>query len=185
MQGSAPSNAGKNTPVEQPIGTPSDPASQDRPGDPEIDAEPVGQINIDGEVETVTPKEPSIKDIAMQIGRVWVDYRKQINKPVAGGSPVTQVASLVGQFVTAEYSVDEIKRALNGIGEGLPSKGQMQRALDTIRDRKTPGANGRPQQRDRAGARVNGYWDGVRATEGAQPEMAAAGADVQTTGAAW
>jgi hypothetical protein len=127
------------------------PASQVRPagaGD--------GQLAIDGTVDSLT-KDPSSEDIAFGISRDWNGWRDKIGKPVAAARPLHQVKDLVLPFVRVGYTEKEIKKALNGIGEGLPSKGQMQRALDTIRDGKQPGANGRPQQR--SGGRVNEHWN--------------------------
>ncbi len=183
MQGSTPTNAGRNTPEEHTRGTPSEAAAQLRPG-----ADGDGQITIDGTVEPPNPEQTAI-GIAFRIARDWVEYRKEkVNKPVvaASGKPVAAVQSLVLQFVKADYTEDELKRALNGIGEGLPSKGQMQRALDTIRDRKIPGATGRPRQRSAAG--VNDHWKGRDAvaagatTSGGPLPRADA---IQTTGGAW
>lgn len=136
------------------------PASQVRPA-----ADGEGQLTIDGGTEPLA-SEPSTEDTAFGIARAWVDYRTKVGKPIAAARPLHQVKDLVLPFLRAEYTEHEIKKALNGLGEALPSKPQMQRALDTIRDGRTPGAHGRPQQR--SGGRVNGHWN--------RPELVPAGA---------
>lgn len=122
------------------------PASQVRPDGTEVDA----QLTIDGDAEALK-KEKTAEETAVAtafgIARDWVAYRKRINKPIGASRPLHQVKDLLVSFVRAGYTEEELKRALNGLGEALPFKAQMQRALDTIRDHKTPGTNGRPAQR--------------------------------------
>lgn len=148
-----------------------------------------GQITIDGQVEPpAAPREITNKDVANEIARVWIGYWSgpKKNTPIGGGAPhvlQAKMTSLVLGFLDHGYSREEIGKALNVIGEPvIPEQPRLQRALAAGRGHQPPA-----QQRNRAGARVNGYWDGVRATEGEQPEMATAavGADIQTTGAAW
>jgi hypothetical protein len=167
----------------------SEPAPQVRRPGSEIEQVSEGQITIDGKVEAPpAAREITNKDIANEIARVWIGYwsSPKKNTPIGGGAPhVLQatMTSLVRGFLDHGYDREEIGKALNLIGEPvIPEKPRLQRALAAGRGHQPPA-----QQKSRAGARVNGYWDGVRATEGEQPEMAsaAAGADVQTTGAAW
>lgn len=141
------------------------------------------QQTIDGKGEELAPKAETDEDRAFGIARGWVEYRKGQHKPIAGRSPLHQIKMLVLQFIEAEYTDDEIKRALTGIAEGIPSKAQMQRALDTIRERRQPGANGRPTTRG-AGARVNDHWENEErnTTTSPAPKTAAA---VQTSGGFW
>jgi hypothetical protein len=157
------------------------------------------QTTIDGTEEpTGRPRiaavdEPTPEQRAFGIARGWVDYRASINKPIAANNPLHAVKDLVIQFVKVGYTDDEIKRALNGLREALPAKTMMQRALDTIRDRRQPGINGRPDTRG-AGARVVEHWDQVAPVSPAAPTStngsttAAApkrAAEIQTTGAYW
>lgn len=163
------------------------PASQERPAQDKIGHTFDGQINIDGEVEVPEPvKVPTPRDVAFGVAHGWIDYRAKINKPVAGSRPLHQLQSLVEQFVKAGYTEDEIKRGLNGLAEAIPSKAAMQRALDTIRDRRTPGVAGRPVQQRGAGARVNDHW---RQQEDKQPVSVGAAAPradrIQTEGGDW
>lgn len=167
----------------------SEPASQVRRVGQEIEHVSEGQITIDGSVEPPpAPREITNTDLANEIARVWIGYwsSPKKNTPIGGSAPhvlQAMMTSLVLGFLNHGYSRDEIGKALNQIGEPvIPEKPRMQRALAAVRGHRPPA-----QQGSRAGARVNGYWDGVRAVEGETTEMAtaAAGADVQTTGAAW
>ena len=148
------------------------------------------QATIDGQGEELAPKTETPEQRAFGIARGWVDYRASINKPIAANNPLHAVKDSVIQFVKAGYTDDEIKRAINGLGEALPSKSMMQRALDTIRDREQPGVNGRPKQRG-AGARVTDHWDRVApvspaAASGSSTTVAPKrAAEIQTTGAFW
>lgn len=150
------------------------------------------QTTIDGSEERLNPKnaptEETPEQRAFGIARGWVEYRKspKVNKPIGASNPLHAVKDLVIVYIKAGYTDDEVKRALNGLAEGLPSKLMMQRALDTIRDRKPIGASGRPDTRG-AGARVNDHWDQVEA-EGnpvGGREAAPKAAAIQTTGAFW
>ncbi|MBC9000523.1 hypothetical protein [Micromonospora aurantiaca (nom. illeg.)] len=110
------------------------------------------QPTLDGAVPPPrTPAEPKRQptnhDVAMGIARKWIDHRANLGVPVVGGRPLHQLASLIRPFLDADYTEDEIKRALNGLGEGIPSKAQMERALVRIRGRapRPPaGVAGRP-----------------------------------------
>lgn len=150
-----------------------------------------GQLTLDGKTEPAKVKgAPTNEDRAFGIARGWMEYRATQRKPIAGRNPLHKLKTLVLPFIEADYADDEIKRALNGLGEALPSTSQMQRALDTIRDRRPVAAgHGRPAQNERAGARVNGYWDDVRAEQAASGRNgindSAPSAEVQTTGAKW
>ncbi|MEU3455566.1 hypothetical protein ABZ671_18490 [Micromonospora sp. NPDC006766] len=144
--------------------TDSDHPSDDRRGEAADDRADAVQPALDGTIpaprasDPKPPKEPTNHDLAMGIARSWTTYRASKGWPVVASNPLHAVKSLVLPFLDAGYTEDEVKRALNGIAEGLPSKAQMERALVTIRGRapRPPaGVGGRPP----AGAlKVNDAW---------------------------
>jgi len=167
----------------------SEPAPQVRRGDTGVEQVSEGQMTIDGKVEAPpTEREITNRDVANEIARVWIGYwaGPKKNTPIGGGAPralQAKMSGLVLGFLDHGYSREEIGKALNLIGEPvIPEKPRLQRALAQGRGHRPP-----TQPANRAGARVNGYWDQVRAAEGETAELAtaSAGADVQTTGAAW
>ncbi|XTZ13944.1 hypothetical protein ACQSSU_20820 [Micromonospora echinospora] len=121
------------------------------------------QPTLSGEEPATEERQPALHDIAMGIARGWIAYRASQNVPVVAKNALHALKSLVLPCLEAGYREDEIKRALNGLGEGIPSKAQMERALVRIRG-KAPqpqrGTNGRPP----AGTlHVNDAWgDDVR-----------------------
>ena len=143
------------------------PASQVRRD--EADSTSDGQITIDGTVER--PTEPSAEDIAFGIANGWIKYRAdELNSPIGGNRVQHRLKSLVLPFLLAEprpYTEKEIKLALAGLNEGIPSTGALQRALDTIRQNQTPGVGGRPQTGRGAGpmAGTNRHLDDVTEDE--------------------
>lgn len=127
------------------------PASQVRRGE-------LIQGTIDGEDETLGNSTETTSDQAFGIANDWIKYRAGQGCPVAGGRPQHQLKSLILPFLDARYTVKEVKNAMASIGEGIPSRQQMQRELDRIRTgRRAPG-----RQERRSGADVNQAWADVR-----------------------
>lgn len=145
------------------------------------------QGTIDGAGEVLGKKEPSIDDIAAEITRVWFDHWKTKRTPIAGQGAFNKMRVMVKAFLGADYSAEEIKGAFRRINAPtVPTSDKLQRELAAVRGVDVPaqgnGARG-------AGARVNGYWDDVRAEQAANGRNgindSAPSAEVQTTGAKW
>ncbi|WP_431976099.1 hypothetical protein [Micromonospora haikouensis] len=167
--------------------TDSVPPSEVRHGDGEDPVlEEPAQLSLDGAIpRQVTPTAPAIEakaeraptnhDVAMGIARSWINYRASQNVPVVANNALHALKSLILPFLNHGYTEAEIKRALNGLEEGLPSKAQMERALVRVRGRITrqtpPGGRGRPAE---GAIRVNDAWaaDAVPA-----PAMATVGGE--------
>ncbi|TDC69126.1 hypothetical protein E1193_30750 [Micromonospora sp. KC606] len=110
--------------------------------------EPI-QLSLDGAIparrkavakladESMAPKTPTNHDIAMGIARSWIKYRESQNVPVVANNALHALKSLILPFLDHDYAEAEVKRALNGLEEGLPSKAQMERALVRVRGRGT------------------------------------------------
>lgn len=140
------------------------PAAQVRPGQHDCGPDG-GQITIDGSVEAVSGG-PTQEDTAFGIANAWIKYRAGNNCPIGGDRVEHRLKSLVLPFLKTDYTEREIKKALNGLDEGIPSRAALQRALDTIRQNGAPGAGGRPQG-GRGGpmAGTNRHMDDVTAEE--------------------
>lgn len=151
--------------------TDSVPPSSVRRGDDDGILEQPIQLSLDGAIPAPRkeaakttpadePKEPTNHDIAMGIARSWIKYRESQNVPVVANNALHALKSLVLPFLDHDYTEAEIKRALNGLEEGLPSKAQMERALVRVR-----GKGVRPSRRPGQAAgtlNVNDAWaDGV------------------------
>lgn len=149
MQGGAPTNAPKNTPGEHSIGTPSEPASQVRRSDPDVDL-PDGQITITGEIEKAPDRQVKVlHDTAMGIGRDWVGFRKEKGCPVvmrSTGDPIAAVAKLVLPALQAGYTDLEIKNAMVWADTGIPTTQQLETGLGRVRAGWRPGRDWRPGQ---------------------------------------
>lgn len=155
------------------------------PADRRGDSKPAAiQTTIDGSDEALPEKTaPTTTQVAFGLADVWINWWASRGTPIAANNPKHQLKSLVKQFLDAEYTETELKDALRSLNEPIPTKPQLQRELIRARGG-SAGSAVRPQQR--AGAKVNGYWDQVREAEaGNGHDMAAVGADVQTTGAKW
>lgn len=114
-------------------------------------------------------EEPTAQQRAFGVARGWIAYRAGQNKPVVGGNPLHQLRSLIQPFIEAGYSDNEIKHALNGLGEGIPSKAQLDRALVRLRDGRSVATSSPGRYAPAADAlRVNDHWDNV-ATGTGQP----------------
>jgi hypothetical protein len=175
---------------QEPLTQSSVPASQVRPDVTEPEQVCEGQITIDGDTEApAKAREITDKDVANEIARVWIDYWSQKRRTPIGGAAdhvlQAKMARSVLGFLGRGYAREEIGKALNLIGEPIiPTAERLQRALAAGRGVRPP-----TQTRERAGARVNGYWDDVRAAQdadkGAGINDSAPSATVQTTGAKW
>jgi hypothetical protein len=100
-----------------------------------------------------TPREPTPHDLAFGIGRDWMTHRATAGVPVAGRQVLHRLKSLVEPFLEGGYTVEEIKRAIAAIGVGVPTAGQLDRALGEVRQgRRT---RTRPPVRVED---VNAYW---------------------------
>ncbi len=138
MQGSAPTNAGKNTPREHTTGTPSDSASQSRRTPESDDRLPDGQTTIDGKVEPgKTAAQKKAEKDAGEVAGSWVGVRAKHGCPIVlrgrNADPVAAVRSLVLPAMLAGYSDIEVKKALAWLDTGLPSAAQLDTALAKVK----------------------------------------------------
>ncbi len=131
------------------------PASQVRPGR-------AVQQTIDGKDEPVPRAPQALSDEAFGIANDWIRHRKNRGLPIGGVRVQHKIKDLVLPFLTARYTVNEIKAAMAAVDEGIASNFQIQRELDRIRTGR-PGSkrNGRGNLR-RTGADVEGDWSDVR-----------------------
>lgn len=80
-------------------------------------------------------RQPTNDDTAFGIARWWIAKREQDGAPVIVNSqrgPMHHVQKAVVAWLSA-YSEDEIKKALESAGVGVPSAQQLERALKTVR----------------------------------------------------
>lgn len=133
------------------------------------------QPALDGSIPAQSRAEPGPREVALGIARAWTTYRSGKGTPVVVGSrsdPVHAVAKLVEPFLANGYTESEVKRALNGLGVGLPSSQQMDRALADIRNPQARSAHRGNGHRPATTLDVNAAWDD---TSAGQPVAAVAG----------
>lgn len=160
--GAAPGNASPKTEgVTQRGYTDSVPPSEVRPADDGLGGKPV-QPTLTGDVSDVpqqrSPEEPTVQQRAFGIARGWMDWRASQNTPVVGNNALHRLRSLIEPALKAGYTDDEVKRAINGLGEGIPSKAQLDRALARVRKGR-PVANGGRYTPPPGALDVNAQWD--------------------------
>lgn len=181
VQGDAPVDVGKEHTREhtkEHTKTKNPPAAADAETDSRL-----AQTTIDGTEEPIKSgaREETDEDRAFGIANGWVGYRRQQGVPVAPANrAVHLIKSLSLPFLATGYTVNEIKNALARIGEGVPSKGQLQRELE--RGRTGRGNGGAVRQGRRSGADVESSWADVRP---AKSDAAPAFADSSSGGSRW
>lgn len=115
------------------------------------------QTTIDGTEESLAPREATLKDLANEDARIWVEFWRGRGTPIAGAQVHAKLRSLILSFLTAEYAPAEIREALKRIAAPVvPTADRMQRELAVVRGVDVAPTSGAPRG---AGARVNGTWN--------------------------
>jgi hypothetical protein len=81
---------------------------------------------------------PTSRDRAFGLARAWIKRRGDAGTPVTGAQPEHKLRRLI-EPVLASYDENEVKAALDDVGEGIPSSAQLDRALAARRTGRTAG----------------------------------------------
>jgi hypothetical protein len=103
-------------------------------------AVPRGQLAIEGIPAPPPAPPPSDAQRAFALGRYWLKTREANGTPVVvkgKADPIVLLRNLIQPFVENHYTDDEIKAALNAIGESIPSTARLDRTLTRIRGTQT------------------------------------------------